>query len=480
MTAANTTHVTNASDSTTATGSAVIHHALPYYPTVLLDRFAPFSQQPWAMLLHSGFADHPHNRFDIMVADPRVTLCTRGDKTEITRDSVTNTVKGDPFTLLQQQLDSLSLPAETHPDFPFQGGALGLFGYDLGRQVETLPAHAERDIDLPDMAIGLYDWALVADHHRQTLTLIVHHSLQARLDWLATPPIDTPKADFRLTSSWQPNMSREAYGEKFRKIQDYLLAGDCYQVNLAQRFSAAYDGDEWQAFLRLSAGNKAPFSAFLRLPENAVISVSPERFLWLENHRIQTRPIKGTLPRLAEPDADKQQAVRLANSEKDRSENLMIVDLLRNDIGRVAVPGSVRVPELFVVEPFPAVHHLVSTIEAQLPEDCPATTLLRACFPGGSITGAPKIRAMQIIEELEPQRRNAYCGSVGYISLCGTMDTNITIRTLLTERGRIYCWAGGGIVADSQEQAEYQETFDKVGRILPLLDGSQTIQVLSQ
>ncbi|KFX07351.1 aminodeoxychorismate synthase [Pectobacterium betavasculorum] len=478
MTAANTIHITHTrdttSDSSTATGPAVLYHTLPYYPTVLIDRFAPFSQQPWAMLLHSGFADHPHNRFDIMVADPRVTLCTREGKTEITRDSVTNTVEGDPFTLLQQQLDALALPLETHPDFPFQGGALGLFGYDLGRQIETLPTKAEQDINLPDMAIGLYDWALVADHHRQTLTLIVHHSLQARLDWLATPPVNAPKTDFSLTSDWQPNMSRDAYGEKFRKIQDYLLAGDCYQVNLAQRFSAAYVGDEWQAFLRLSAGNKAPFSAFLRLPENTVISVSPERFLWLENNHIQTRPIKGTLPRLADPDADKQQAVRLASSDKDRSENLMIVDLLRNDIGRVAVPGSVRVPELFVVEPFPAVHHLVSTIEAQLPEDCPATTLLRACFPGGSITGAPKIRAMQIIEELEPQRRNAYCGSIGYISLCGTMDTSITIRTLLTERGKIYCWAGGGIVADSQEQAEYQETFDKVGRILPLLDGSQT------
>ncbi|WP_420065692.1 aminodeoxychorismate synthase component 1 [Pectobacterium colocasium] len=477
MTAANTTHVTNTSDSATATGSAVIHHALPYYPTVLLDRFAPFSQQPWAMLLHSGFADHPHNRFDIMVADPRVTLCTQGSRTEITRAGVTNTVEGDPFTLLQEQLDTLALPTEAHPDFPFQGGALGLFGYDLGRQIEALPTQAERDIDLPDMAVGLYDWALVADHQRQTLTLIVHHSLQARLDWLANPPVSAPQDDFSLTSNWQPNMSREAYGEKFRKIQDYLLAGDCYQVNLAQRFSAAYHGDEWQAFLQLSAGNKAPFSAFLRLAENTVISVSPERFLWLEDHRIQTRPIKGTLPRLADPEADKQQTERLANSEKDRSENLMIVDLLRNDIGRVAVPGSVRVPERFVVEPFPAVHHLVSTIEARLPDDCPATTLLRACFPGGSITGAPKIRAMQIIEELEPQRRNAYCGSVGYISLCGTMDTNITIRTLLTERGRIYCWAGGGIVADSQEQAEYQETFDKVGRILPLLDRIQTIQV---
>ncbi|MEL0577382.1 aminodeoxychorismate synthase component 1 [Pectobacterium punjabense] len=476
MIAANTIHEINTSDS----GPAVLYHALPYYPNVLLDRFAPFSQQPWAMLLHSGFADHPHNRFDIMVADPRITLCTRGDKTEIISDGVTKIIEGDPFILLQHQLDTLSLPVESHPDFPFQGGALGLFGYDLGRQIETLPVQAERDIDLPDMAVGLYDWALVADHHRKTLTLIVHHSLQTRLDWLANPPVNAPKADFKLTDAWQANMSRSAYGEKFRKIQDYLLAGDCYQVNLAQRFSTAYEGDEWQAFLQLSAGNKAPFSAFLRLPENTVISVSPERFLWLENNHIQTRPIKGTLPRLADSDADKQQAARLANSEKDRAENLMIVDLLRNDIGRVAVPGSVRVPELFVVEPFPAVHHLVSTIEAQLPENCPATTLLRACFPGGSITGAPKIRAMQVIEELEPQRRNAYCGSIGYISQCGTMDTNITIRTLLTERGKIHCWAGGGIVADSQEQAEYQETFDKVGRILPLLEDSQIIQVLNK
>jgi len=264
-------------------------------------------------------------------------------------------------------------------------------------------------------------------------------------------------------------MSREEYGAKFRQVQDYLRAGDCYQVNLAQRFQAQYEGSEWQAFLRLSASNRAPFSAFIRLPHNTVISVSPERFLWLNDHHIQTRPIKGTLPRLPDAADDVRQAERLAASAKDRAENLMIVDLLRNDIGRVASPGSVRVPELFVVEAFPAVHHLVSTIEAQLPAELHAADLLRACFPGGSITGAPKVRAMEIIEELEPQRRTAYCGSIGYLSVCGTMDTNITIRTLVTDRGSIYCWAGGGIVADSEEQAEYQETFDKVGRILPLL-----------
>lgn len=209
---------------------------------------------------------------------------------------------------------------------------------------------------------------------------------------------------------------------------------------------------------------------FLRLPDSVILSLSPERFIKLERQRIETRPIKGTLPRLADPNADRLQGEKLAQSPKDRSENLMIVDLLRNDIGRVATPGSVEVPELFMVEPFPAVHHLVSTITASLKPGLTACDLLRACFPGGSITGAPKVRSMEIIEALEPQRRNAWCGSIGYLSVCGRMDTSITIRTLIAERGTLYCAAGGGIVADSDEAAEYQETFDKVNRILPCLE----------
>lgn len=442
---------------------------LPYQPTALLDRFAAFSHQPWAMLLHSGFAAHQHNRFDIMVAAPCATLTTRGASTRITRGDDVQYSTQDPFQLLREEMARAGVTPDATPDLPFQGGALGLFGYDLGRRVEALPDTAEQDIRLPDMAVGIYDWALIADHQRQKLTLLGYGDLEARLAWLMAPPA-AAHSDFQLRGPWRANMSREQYGEKFRRIQAYLRAGDCYQVNLAQRFCADYQGDEWQAFLTLSAANKAPFSAFLRLAENSVISVSPERFLRLAQQRIETRPIKGTRPRMADPEADAHQAAQLAASDKDRAENLMIVDLLRNDIGRVAVPGSVRVPELFVVEPFPAVHHLVSTIEAQLPAAAHAADLLRACFPGGSITGAPKIRAMEIIEELEPHRRNAYCGGIGYISFCGTMDTNITIRTLLSENGKLYCWAGGGIVADSQEQAEYQETFDKLGRILSVLE----------
>ncbi|MCU6666507.1 aminodeoxychorismate synthase component 1 [Silvania hatchlandensis] len=428
--------------------------------------FAPISHLPWAMLLHSGHADHPYSRFDILVADPRTTLVTHGADTVI--DGLH--VDACPLTLLQQTIDSMGLPCASDPDLPFQGGALGLFGYDLGRRFEHLPEHAARDITLADMAVGLYDWALIVDHHKQQVSLVCHGDAAARLAWLESRRAPASGPAFRLTSRWQANMTEAEYHEKFHQVQAYLHSGDCYQVNLAQRFQAHYEGDEWQAFTQLNAQNRAPFSAFIRLDEGAILSLSPERFIHLADGTIQTRPIKGTLPRLADAEADRQQAQKLAASPKDRAENLMIVDLMRNDIGRVAEPGSVRVPELFIVEPFPAVHHLVSTITARLPPARTACDLLRAAFPGGSITGAPKVRAMAIIDELEPHRRNAWCGSIGYLSLCGGMDTSITIRTLTAFDGQLYCSAGGGIVADSQADAEYQETFDKVNRILQQLE----------
>lgn len=432
--------------------------------------FAPLSASPWAMMLHSGYANHPHSRYDIVVAEPRITLVTRGETSEIRNaDGTVPPSTDDPLTLLHQALASCAFSNASLPELPFIGGAVGLFGYDLGRRFESLPQKAQNDLTVPDMAVGIYDWALIVDHHRQTVTLLSYGDIQARLAWLEQQrPADGEP--FALSSRWQSNMSREQYGEKFRQVQAYLQSGDCYQVNLAQRFQARYRGDEWQAFVRLNRSNRAPFSAFLRLDDSAIMSLSPERFIQLEQGHIQTRPIKGTLPRLDDPLADAKQAKRLANSAKDRAENLMIVDLMRNDIGRVAVPGSVRVPELFVVEPFPAVHHLVSTITATLPATLHATDLLRAAFPGGSITGAPKVRAMEIIDELEPHRRNAWCGSIGYLSACGNMDTSITIRTVTATQGTLYCSAGGGLVADSEEGAEYQETFDKVNRILSQLE----------
>ena len=442
---------------------------LPWQPDAAEHYFAPLSTSPWAMMLHSGFADHPHNRYDIIVAQPCTTLVTRGDVTVVSDAEKTETSSDDPLRLLQKVLADCPFSDTPLPDLPFIGGAVGLWGYDLGRRFENLPQRALNDISVPDMAVGIYDWALIVDHHRQVVTLLCYGDVNARLAWLQQQQAPTV-APFALTSRWQSNMSRQQYGEKFRQVQAYLQSGDCYQVNLAQRFQASYQGDEWQAFVRLNRANRAPFSAFLRLDDSAIMSLSPERFIQLEQGHIQTRPIKGTLPRLEDPIADAEQARRLAHSPKDRAENLMIVDLMRNDIGRVAVPGSVRVPELFVVEPFPAVHHLVSTITATLPAALHATDLLRAAFPGGSITGAPKVRAMEIIDELEPHRRNAWCGSIGYLSVCGNMDTSITIRTVTASEGTLYCSAGGGLVADSEEGAEYQETFDKVNRILSQLE----------
>lgn len=441
---------------------------LPWQENAAIRWFSALSHQPWAMLLHSGYAEHASSRFDIITAQPCMTLQTTGNLTQITPASGTASFShDDPFTLLTDAIAQQGIITTQTDDLPFQGGALGLLGYDLARRVETLPTHALADIPLPDMAVGLYDWALIIDNLHQRITLIAQGDASARLQWLETQHTLTQQP-FHLTAPWQSNMSREQYGEKFRQIQEHLLSGDCYQVNLAQRFSAPYKGSEWQAFVALNSDNKAPFSAFLRLPQGAILSLSPERFLRLSHGNIQTRPIKGTLPRLADAQEDALQAQRLAHSTKDRAENLMIVDLLRNDIGRVAQPGSVSVPALFTVEPFPAVHHLVSTITARLSNELNAGDLLRAAFPGGSITGAPKVRAMEIIDVLEPHRRNAWCGSIGYISACGRMDTSITIRTLTTIDGMLYCSAGGGIVADSDETAEYQETLAKVDRILHL------------
>lgn len=447
-----------------------VYYPLSYTPGAIERLFTAVSSEPWSILLHSGFADHSDNRFDIMVADPLITLTTHGEITSVCQGGHVIESREDPLYLLQKTLQTCPFNADEHKDYPFQGGALGLFGYDLGRRFENLPQRATQDLHTPDMAIGIYDWALIADHHLKKLTLVMQDNGSSRLIWLENLQSELPEHPFRLTSPWVSNMTREQYGAKFRQVQQWLRSGDCYQINLAQRFQASFSGDEWQAFRRLNQQNRAPFSAFIRLPQSAILSLSPERFLNLTGGIVETRPIKGTLPRLADPDADRAQAVKLANSTKDRAENVMIVDLLRNDIGRVAKPGSVTVPELFVVEPFPAVHHLVSTITAELKSELGACDLLRACFPGGSITGAPKVRAMEIIDELEPQRRNAWCGSIGYLSVCGRMDTSITIRTLTAEKGQLYCTAGGGIVADSDEQAEYQETFDKVNRILPCLE----------
>lgn len=440
---------------------------LAYAPKLAEQLFQPIQHLPWAMLLRSSSENHQDSRFDVLVAQPLVTLTTFAGQTTVVTPHTSETSDEDPFVLTSQYQEHYLPDLECEIDVPFVGGALGYWAYDLGRRIEDLPAKAAHDIDMPDMAIGLYEWAVVVDHHKKTAQVVGAH-IEAALAWLQaqTPQPATPLS----LGGWQSNMTKHQYAEKFAAVQEHLLSGDCYQINLTQRFNAPYQGDEWHIYTQLESENSAPFSAFIRLEQGAIISLSPERFLRANHGNIDTKPIKGTRPRSADPAQDRALALELANAEKDQAENLMIVDLLRNDVGKVAKPGTVRVPHLFAVESFPAVHHLVSTITAELNDNYTMAQLLRACFPGGSITGAPKIRAMQIIEKLEPHRRSLYCGSIGYISRHGRMDTSITIRTLIACQNQLYVWAGGGLVADSQVDDEYQETLDKLSRILPLLD----------
>lgn len=422
--------------------------SLPYQ-TDAAEYYAALADLPWAVWLDSGGM----GRYDILTAAPYRTRLLNGDvSTEV------------PFDWLREDLGE---PLTPIANVPFAGGVLGYWSYDLARRMVSLPNIAPDTERLPDMAVGLYDWALVLDHQLHTACLVSHQrcaetaallpQLLLRLQSKQALPDSTFYVHGKITSNFTP----ESYAKAFAQVQDYLQAGDSYQINLAQRFSAQAEGDAFGAYLKLRQLSPAPYSAFLNLPQVQILCTSPERFLRVQNGTVETKPIKGTRPRSSDPQQDQQLADELRQHPKDRAENLMIVDLLRSDLGKNCVPGSVRAPKLFAVESFANVHHLVSTVTGQLAAGSDALDVLRDCFPGGSITGAPKQRAMQIIEQLEPNRRSVYCGAIGYIGFDGNMDTNIAIRTLVYSNNEIRGWAGGGIVADSEVTAEYQETFDK-------------------
>ena len=381
---------------------------------------------------------------------------------------------------------------------PFQGGFAGYIGYEFGSTLEKSSPPPTEGLGIPDLALGLYDWTMAWDHLEDRAWLIStglpEHgaSRQQRAELRMAEVLDrlrgvpARRASGSAASIRQPapatdpvkqreaelhsSLSHDEYLAVVRRVQEYILAGDVYQANITQRFRVAVEEDPWPMYLRLRAGNPAPFSAFLEFGELAIASVSPERFLRLTNHgHVEARPIKGTRPRGATSGDDDALAQELLHSEKDRAEHVMIVDLMRNDLSRVCVTGSVRVPELFALERYATVHHLVSTVVGELRPECDAVDLLRATFPGGSITGAPKIRAMQIIAELEPVRRDVYCGTIGYLSLTGALDASIVIRTALIRDGQAYCSAGGGIVIDSEPEAEYVESWNKARGLLDVL-----------
>ncbi len=444
------------------------------------DLFSLIVAEPWSIFLDSGYPNTDRGRYDFMSARPYKTLTTYGSLTYIDDGENIRCSEQDPFELIKSSLGKRS---HNLTDLPFCGGAMGYFAYDLGRRIESLPASARHDINIPDMAIGLYDWVVVVDHHkRQSWLTGQERNAGTEREWSELNALFHSEAylrpeKFSVRSEVQSNMDKSAYARSFDKIKRYIRNGDCYQVNLAQRFSVEVRGDPWAVYLQLRESNPAPFAAYFNSPDGSILSSSPERFLKVTNGMVETKPIKGTIRRASYANEDKALAEQLLESDKDRAENLMIVDLMRNDIGKNCETGSVAVPRLFALESYATVHHLVSTVSGHIRQDRQALDLLRGCFPGGSITGAPKLRAMEIIEELEPHRRNIYCGSLAYIGYDGNMDSNIAIRTLAHHRDRVYCWAGGGIVADSKMESEYQECFEKAAPMLRLFSDGMTKHV---
>lgn len=416
-------------------------------------------------MLDSGRPAAERGRYDLLSAWPLQTLIAEDNESGIAF-----------LQRLRQGLTTLG-NAQLPPDcpLPFAGGLIGYLSYDFGRRLEAQSATAIDDLQLPDARLGLYAWALISDHQQHTSQLVFHPSLadaeRQRLMQLFSTVHQSERNAFALHGPFLPCIDSGAYRAAFERIQHYIQAGDCYQVNLTQRFQAAYHGDPWAAYCALRVACPTPFSGYQALPDgDAVLSLSPERFVKVSQRQVETRPIKGTRPRGRDAVEDQTYAEQLLSSSKDRAENLMIVDLLRNDLGRSCRIGSVKVPELFSLESYPNVHHLVSSVVGELADDRDGLDLIAGSFPGGSITGAPKIRAMQIIDELEPTRRSLYCGSLLYLDVRGEMDSSIAIRSLLLKDGKVSCWAGGGIVADSECEAEYQESFTKVRVLLDTLE----------
>jgi len=450
------------------------------------DALAAFADQPGLLLLDSALVREPTGRYSFLAADPFETFVV--ERVAFGRD---------PFERISRRLREFQ--TEAIADLPpFQGGAAGLFSYELGGAFERVPRAQHDEFQLPDLAVGLYDWAIAWDH-RERRAWIISQGFPAqapaererwarqRLDFVRgrlasstsaraqAPPSPLPVTALApqfaapglegLTS----NFSRDAYIRAVERIIEWIYAGDIFQANLSQRLLYPARLDPIALARRLRSCNPAPFGGAFLFDDWAVVSASPERFFSVRGGKVETRPIKGTRRRPALPEADLFTRDELRESQKDQAENVMIVDLLRNDLSRVCAPGSIRVPHLCAVETYETVQHLVSEVRGRLDADRTVWDLWRAVFPGGSITGAPKVRAMEIIAELEPTVRGPYCGGLFYVGYDGACDSSILIRTFVCRRGWIACGVGGGIVADSDPASEYEETLDKAAGMLRAL-----------
>ena len=461
-----------------------------------LDAFRLLRNRQFTFFLDSGMDPHKLGRYSFIGSDPFLVLKTRGSDITLARGDEKRSFCGNPFDVLNDLLVTYRLDFNSSP-VPFIGGAVGYFSYDLCHFIERLPSSAIDDLKLPECYFGFYDLVLAFDNLQGKAYIIstgfpelkeakridraveLLNEMKDRLVDAPASGTETPVTSVSPATkqvSLKGGFTHQEYVKAVEKARQYIIAGDIFEVNLSQRFEAELSIAPYQLYRRLRQINPAPFACYLGFDEISVVSASPERFLRLHGDQVETRPIKGTRPRGKTLEADEALANELLNSPKDQAENIMIVDLERNDLGRVCRFGTVKVTELAILEVFPTVFHLTSTVVGRLREDRNGIDLLKATFPGGSITGAPKVRAMEIIDELEPTKRSVYTGSIGYLSFNGDLDLNIAIRTFLVKGRKAYFQVGGAVTYDSDPEAEYQETLDKARALIDTLNMAATEQ----
>jgi para-aminobenzoate synthetase component 1 len=466
-------------------------------PLTAAELFEPIKNRPYSFFLDSGMDTRRLGRYSFLGSEPFLVMKSRGSEITLIRGQDYEVQHGNPFDTIAKLLELHKLEYCPTP-VPFVGGAVGYFGYDLCHFIEHVPSTAIDDFRLPECYFAFYDAICAFDHLEGRAYLIatgfpemdegqrlkrarmkledMKTRLHTRHSGTVSSRSPAQNKEIMLTSNFTP----EEYIKSVSRVREYIAAGDVFQVNLSQRFQADLEIPPYELYKILRRVNPAPFASYLNFDGVAIASASPERFLRVQGDLVETRPIKGTRPRGRYPDEDQNLAQELTRSIKDHAENVMIVDLERNDLGRVCRYGTIKVTELAVLETFPTVFHLTSTIVGRLHRSKSDIDLLKATFPGGSITGAPKVRAMEIIDELEPTKRSVYTGSIGYLSFNGDLDIDIVIRTFIVKEGKAYFQVGGAIVYDSDPEAEYMETLDKAKALIQTLQLAPEVIVRSR
>ncbi|WP_271809260.1 aminodeoxychorismate synthase component I [Clostridium beijerinckii] len=430
-----------------------------------------FKDSKDSIFLDSSKEDKLLSKYSFIGLNPYKKFISRGRKVTIDNEEYNDV---DPFEKLDEIIESYKISINSN--IPFVSGAIGYFSYDIGRVLEDLPDESKEDFGIPDSIFIFFDNLIIFDlQNKKTYITSVGQLEESKNSILSIEkclknyieglPINLEKTNNEFFS----NFDKEEYKKAIASLKEYIRSGDVYIANMTRRIWCNNNEKPYEIYRKLRNTNKAPFSAYMNFEDFQIISSSPERFLSIIDGKVQTRPIKGTRPRGKDYEEDERNRNELMASEKDKSELLMIVDLERNDLSKVCKPKSVKVTELFKLEEYETVFHLVATIEGRLRENVSSVKCIRECFPGGSITGAPKIRAMEIIEELEKLKRNIYTGSIGYFDLRGNSDFNIVIRTIIKKGNKAYLGVGGGITWESIEEEEWLETIDKAKALMEVL-----------